>query len=86
MMPQLSETLKPHVKRVLAGDILNLPLLHRTDMERILYYCIAFLNSKIDKKEQLLYDRLIEVDELKKEIKCIKQSLQHDGKKGKKWK
>lgn len=84
MTPQLSDELKSHAEKVLNGDILNMPLLHKQEVEKILYYLVSFLNHKIERQKREMYDRLEDLDDVKKELKMLKQTLQAG--KGKKWK
>lgn len=50
-VPKLNGELQDAADKLLNGDHLNVPLMHKADMERVLYYCIANLAMRIEALE-----------------------------------
>lgn len=69
-MIELSEKNKEYVNRVLKGDILDMPALHKQDVEKISYYCIGHLKEEVNTLNVIVevltssVDRLIDKHEL----------------------
>lgn len=65
MKQELSTDLMRHVRMILDGDVLNMPLMHRTDFEKVVCYCLGLLQEK--RKANLAYiekleDRIVELE------------------------
>ena len=64
MRNEISAELKPHVKKVMDGDLLNVPLLHRHQDQQITYYCIGKLNEAISDLRGEVYEAIAQLKRL----------------------
>lgn len=71
LLPEISSDLKPYVKKILEGDILNMPLLHKQEMERITSYCIAYQNQQTAKLRAELYELKTDFQRFKTRLENI---------------
>ena len=62
-LQELNDDLTPVVKKILSGDVLNIPALSRQDTEKILHYCIGLLTFRIDNLQAQLEDLIDEISE-----------------------
>lgn len=83
MLAEISSALKPHVRRILDGDFLNMPLLHKQDVERVIFYCVGILSQRTNRQEQGLVDLVERLEALEGAMDDLKKTPQP---KGKKWK
>lgn len=74
MRQELNYELDTYAKKILTGDILNLPLMHKSDFEKVMFYCISSLQNKA--QQQVSY-----IEELEDRICLLEEKNKEDAEK-----